>query len=259
MNQQQCISYIDNPKKDSDKYKRCLKMVIQQYATFVGSAQNYDNKHFMTRRLESLAGLMILFGVLVVVLNIRVLKGEENINIEPLIWLDALNFVAMSFLWMRVISLPKLPSLKKSKTWQELEASIKSNKGMVNGANQDITLMVSIWAVVLLCYLLFINSHDYLQVAVHSLVWGVMLFGGAYSANRKYGYTRAFMRNGFYAVKVEVLYYQLIGNQECIDTIWGKLGEMAIDAKAQAYKDTVNDYIEVNNSISKWLSSKKIK
>ena len=235
------------------------------YEVYVRQEQKFSIFHYLTRRLESLAGLMILFGLLMLALYYFDFKELEGANLHGVIWFDMVNSAFVALLVVKIFTtepLPKMPKMPEigdnSDDWQKLQEQIGNSKEMVEGINSLTSNVILVWAVVLLLGLI-LNKQPFYVLGIHSFIWGAMLFAGAYSANRKYGYTRACMRNGFFAVRVEVLHHQLINDEECIGTISAELAELVVEAKAQAYQDTVNDYIEVNNSIIKWLSSKKFK
>jgi len=128
-------------------------------------------------------------------------------------------------------------------------AKVKSHKAMVQTG-------CGIWlAWLLIC----IGLNSLYPQALEFIIWGVVLFVTAYSSNRKYGYTRAFMRNTYYEVKVETLIDALENDLDSIDSIRSTMHQICIEATAQAHKDTVGDYLEVNNAALKWLSSRKTK
>ena len=266
MSEQQ-ISDVKHPLKETEHFKNCENEIKKLFCHYSRQEQNYRFNHHVTRRVESIAGLMILFGVLVLSFAAASTNLVENIKPEDspwlntsIIWLDVINSIFVTLLVVQAFTVEKVKGYQsKNKTWNEIEERFISVRKEVLGACHVTSAITFIWMVSLLLGMVGYNNIVYVLVASHALVWGVILFAAAYSSNRKYGYTRAFMRNGFYATKLEVLYKQFISGSESIDKVMAKLAEIAVEAKAQTYKDTVNDYIEVNNSIAKWLSSKKVK
>ena len=264
---QQQNSNVKHPLKETEHFKNCESEIIKLFCHYSRQEQNYRFNHHLTRRVESIAGLMILFGVLVLSFAAATTNLIENIKPEDspwlstsIIWLDVVNSIFVAMLVVQAFTVEKVKEYKsKNKTWTEIEDHFGSVRKEVLGACHVTSAITFIWMGFLLLAMIVYNNSVYVLVASHALVWGIILFAASYSSNRKYGYTRAFMRNGFYATKLEVLYKQFISGSESIDKVMAKLAEIAIEAKAQTYKDTVNDYIEVNNSITKWLSSKKVK
>jgi hypothetical protein len=131
-------------------------------------------------------------------------------------------------------------------SYQDAKAAEKSRRR----TNDHCLLLLRAWLVLSLIFF------DWALISSHGLLWGLLIFVGAYSSNRKYGYTRAFMRYDYYKIKVKILIDELTNNLESIEVIHQKLHIVCIEAKGEAYKDVVGDYIEVNNSALKSLSSK---
>lgn len=232
-----------------------LEAIESAHEHFNRLAYQSKTLHYLTRRLTSLASFMILFGLLTSTASLA-----DKMAVHHIISLDTWQFyyqfdihyfdmLVLGFSSLSILLSRILARVKNITELSTLKAQVDIGKHYSNRL---------IWAFSLsLLPGFFIFSLG--EYADHLLFWGIFIFVGAYSSNRKYGYTRAFSRNRLYTVKIRLLYSEKALELDVDDNIRQKLHELINEASIQTHKDIVGDYIAYGNSALKWLSSKKLK
>lgn len=239
------IGYKNNPEPESKEYQSLLAFINKMHRLYKITSLKHCFGHYLTRRVESMATIMLVFGLMTELSNYFSEKGL-NFQFTQMSWFSYSIFVFVAAYFLADASFEKIESSDE----------IKQAKKKYDSYRSFVDVAVKGWVIWLLTCLVFV---DWAVLMMEFVCWGVLLFIIAYSSNRKYGYTRAFMRNDFYAVKVEVLKDALEHDLDSLDTIRTRLHDICIEAKLQAHKDTVGDYVEVNNAALTWLTNSKSK
>lgn len=227
------------------------KVIETRYAYFKNLSAKFEVMHHLTRRLASVASLMILFGLLSIAGSFSFI-GEIKFALSDRVIL-ARFFDNQWSLEIYCFDLVLLVLLFLVAFFNVIAVQIKSIKIKTDLRKRVNGLIVWGLALWLFISLLIFNWHE---LASHLLFWGILIFIGAYSSNRKYGYTRAYSRNRHYAEKSRILYSEKALNLDNDDNIRQKLHALIEQASAEAHKDIVGDYIAYGNSVLKWLSKK---
>ncbi|MBA6336660.1 hypothetical protein H4J57_05530 [Colwellia sp. BRX8-7] len=221
------------------------------HTEFSDKANDFELPHTLTRRLASIASLMIVFGLLTLAGNFSFI-GEIKLTITNQVIMskvcstfEAFNiniFDLLVVLFLLAVSIIKL-------TLDTINYSRKTKKSILINCLRVMTVLL----------ILSILTFKWNELAPHALFWGLLIFIISYSSNRKYGYTRGYSRNRLYAKKVELLYAdKLLGTDTNEDkNIRLQLHELIKKSHEEIHKDIVGDYIEYGNSALKWLSTKK--
>jgi hypothetical protein len=222
-----------------------IKLIHTELST---KASDFELAHTLTRRLASIASLMILFGLLTLVGNFYFL-GEIKLNITNQVIISKV-FSTFEGFHINVFDLFVVLSLI-------IVSIIKLTLDARDGSNKS-RLLVSLRVMTVLLILSTL-TFKWNELAPHALFWGLLIFIISYSSNRKYGYTRSYSRNRLYAKKVELLYAEkLLGTDTNEDkNLRLQLHELIKKSHEDAHKDIVGDYIGYGNSALKWLSKNK--
>jgi len=241
--------------------KEDLKESIEfVYNDFAKRALKFEVPHFLTRRLASIASLMVLFGLLTIAGNfsfigeLKLAITDKAIISELCSSLKPFNIYLFDFGVIVIISALFLYNLLVKKI--EFKDVLQKHKLKIKTKKFQINLILQLFILGLVSsFLLF--KWDLLSF--HFLFWGILIFVISYSSNRKYGYTRGFSRNRMYAQKAELLYADKILNSDEKEdkNLRLQLHELLKKAGEESHKDIVGDYIDYGNSALKWLSTKK--
>jgi hypothetical protein len=224
-----------------DSYQENLTKAIEDTKkTFENRVASFTPFHKLLRRLGSISSFVFLIGLFTSVSNLKTLFGVAltsikiniiNLNIP---YAEDKVYISISFFFLTLLILANSIGLLK-------HSIVTSSLIFVYG----------------LAHLFIILLFDSQVLSIYLLTFGALTFVMSYSTNRKYGYTRGWSRNRVYITQLDIL---LCENNLQLDTpenIRQKLNNIILQAKIEAHKDIVNDYIKYGNSAMGWLSKTK--
>jgi hypothetical protein len=249
----------------SDKIDEHAKFLLgaaitHTFEKFSKQSKKYSVVHHLTRRLASLASVLVLFGFLVMVGTAKLPGDIQLLEVKgPFVkelfgfdwafnqyWFDSLLVISILLLFVFNLFFYQIKS----------DDSLDKSAGKSAGRKKLNMLFLVLMTI---CFIVSVFIFNWVDIANHALIWGLIIFIASYSSNRKYGYTRGFSRNDYYANKVKILHAEMVLGLDEEANIRLKLHELIEQANAETYRDTVGDYIEYGNSALKWLSARKIK
>jgi hypothetical protein len=224
-----------------DYYQEDLTKAIADTKTgFERRIAGFVPFHKFLRRLGSLSSFVFLFGVITSASNLKTLFGIAikkinfnffNLNIPfPA---DKI-YIAISLLFLAFLMLVSLT-------------------GLLKNSKVVFALLAFYGGFHLLMILLF----DWQILSIYFMTFGALAFAMSYSTNRKYGYTRGWSRNRVYATQLDILLCEKNLQLDTTENIRQKLNNIILQAKVEAHKDIVSDYIQYGNSAMGWLSKTK--
>lgn len=244
-----------------DTYHENLATAIENTrGTFVELIAKFELRHKTFRRLGSIASFVFLFGLMASTIHFNKFLGIQLTEIstpifdnsisENVSYYIVMNIVLLFFIMLSIF-VPLNPQVN----------CYKGIKGIIY------IVIVSYGALNLLAALFY----DWKIISTYFVTFGSLIFVICYSTNRKYGYTRGWSRNRVYLTQLDILICEkdqgLISDKTEADggitsvdkETRKKLHSIILQAKVEAHKDIVNDYIEYGNSAISWLSKNKTK